>query len=110
MRIKYQPMRLSLAMIALLLSGCRQVPNTFEVQAPDADAAELQLCKQRTALKQSGSWFATIQPIGCEGEGKIAVRLTDKSIVSCHIGYVTPGAVQRFRFKIEGRECRPSDA
>jgi hypothetical protein len=43
--------------------------------------------------------------ITCEGTGVILVRLTDGYETVCHIGYVTPGAVQHFEFVVEGSQC-----
>jgi len=102
-------MKLIVVVTALLLSACNSVTNTFEVRAPGTATAELQLCGQSTALNRSGAWLVKTQPITCEGEGAIVVRVGGEPPVKCHVGYVAPGAVQTFRFKVEGRDCQPFD-
>jgi hypothetical protein len=95
-------------LIPLLIAGCDRVENTFDVQAPGASSAELQLCGKVTRLDQSSDRFSAARAIDCEGDGKIIVRLQGRPAVSCVVGYVTPGAVQHFRFSIDGDQCGPS--
>lgn len=98
-------MRAHLLLIPLLLVGCIRAQNTFEVSAPGAVSAELQLCAKTTRLTQSGELFTGARAIDCEGRGAITVRFADGPPVSCLVGYVTPGAAQSFRFKVAERQC-----
>jgi hypothetical protein len=93
----------------LLVMGCGRTPNSFEVHAPDAASAELQLCGQVTNLKRSGDKLTATRGISCEGDGAIIVRFPNRAPVSCPVGYATPDAVQNFRFKVDGGQCKPSD-
>jgi len=102
-------MRTGLLLLPLLLIGCDRTANTFEVQAPGAASAELRLCGRTTSLQPSGGKLAASRAITCEGEGDITVRFPKRPPVGCHVGYVTPGAAQDFRFKVDGDRCRPSN-
>jgi len=91
------------------MTGCDRAANTFEVNAPDAGSAELQLCGKATSLERSGDKLTVTRAISCEGDGVITVHFPNRPPVSCPIGYVTPGAVQNFRFKVDDGQCGPSD-
>ena len=94
----------------LLLAGCSPVGNTIEVDAaaaPDA-VATLALCGKETPLQRSGRLLMAAFPITCEGHGEVKVRFKDGGRTSCAIGYVTPGAVQDFRFRIRDGRCDPA--
>ena len=92
-------------MIPLVAIGCDRVPNAFEVQAAGAVSAELTLCDQTTELTRTGEKFAGEVSIRCEGDGVIKVRFPNQQAVNCTIGYVTPGADQSFKFKVENGRC-----
>jgi hypothetical protein len=103
-------MRTIVLLIPLVAMGCDRVSNAFEVQAAGAVSAELTLCGQSTELMRVGEKFTGAVPIRCEGDGVIKVRFPHQQAVNCTVGYVTPGAVQSFKFKVENRRCGPSDA
>lgn len=98
-------MRATVLLIPLVAMGCNRVANAFEVQGAGAVSAELTLCGQSTELKQTGEKFAGSISIRCEGDGVIKVRFPNQQTVNCAIGYVTPGAVQSFKFKVENGRC-----
>ena len=100
-------MRMSVLLLSLLVIGCERSPNSFTVHAPGAVSAELRLCGEAVGLARSGDTLSVTHAIRCEGEGTIAVHFPDRPSASCHIGYVTPGAVQNFRFKVDGDRCVP---
>jgi hypothetical protein len=105
-----EPVKAGILLILLVMAGCDRAVNTFEVNAPGAASAELQLCGKATSLKRSGDKLTVTRAISCEGEGVIIVHFPNRAPVSCHIGYVTPGAVQSFQFKVDDGQCGPSDA
>jgi hypothetical protein len=92
--------------LPILVIGCSRSTNTFEVHAPEAASAELQLCGRATNLERSGDWFTASRSINCEGHGSIVVHLPEQKRVSCPIGYVTPGSVQSFKFQVTGDQCK----
>ena len=101
-------MRLCLIAV-LLLAGCSPVRNTFDVDAagyPDA-VAVLVLCGKELPLTRLGSKLEVTSPITCEGEGDIQLRFKERGQSNCHVGYVTPGAVQVFRFRLRDGRCDP---
>lgn len=94
----------------LLAIGCDRAANSFEVHAPEAVSAELQLCGTTTSLERSEDRFKTSRAINCEGAGAIAVHFQERQSVTCPIGYVTPGLAQSFHLKVEGGRCVDSGA
>lgn len=102
-------MRRLIFLCLLILAACRDVPNTFEVEVrdPNVTTALLRLCGSETNLSKAVDRFAGVQDISCESAGEIVVSFSDRQPVTCPIGYVTPGAVQKFRFVIEGGKCQP---
>ena len=100
---------LLLCLLLPALACCNRVENRFGVNDPNGQvtSAQLRLCGSTVKLEQAGHRFSTSQAITCEGEGDILVHLIDKREVSCHIGYVTPGAKQDFEFEIKGSQCEP---
>lgn len=103
-------MRALVLLIPLFAMGCDRSANVFEVQAAGAVSAELTLCGRSTQLTRAGERFAGTVPIRCEGDGVIKVRFPNQQPVNCTVGYVTPGAVQSFKFKVENGRCGLSDA
>lgn len=99
--------RLATLVIALGVFGCSKEINQFDIRDPigQAVSARLELCGESTALVRSGDRFRMTKVANCEGQGKITVVLGDGRAVSCPIGYVTPGAAQRFVFAIVGSRC-----
>jgi hypothetical protein len=102
-------MKLYLAGLLLpLLAGCLpHPPNTFQVdtaESPDAIAV-LVLCGKETPLSRRGHVLEVSLPSMCEGEGDIRLRLKDGGRPTCHIGYVTTGIAQAFRFRLRGGQC-----
>ena len=96
-----------LILVALVLTGCSAVPNTFEVDiaASPGATATLALCGNETPLTRIGGLLMTARPITCEGQGEVRVRFKDGGRARCGIGYVTPGALQDFRFRIRDGRC-----
>jgi hypothetical protein len=100
-------LRAGILVLPLLMAGCERAVNSFEVHTPGAASAELQLCGRLTSLEPSGGKLTATRAISCEGEGAIIVRFPNQPPVRCPIGYVTPGAVQSFRFNVDGDGCSP---
>lgn len=103
-------MRAILLLVPMLAAGCDRAANTFEVRAVGATSADLTLCGQSTRLKRMDGKFTGTLPIRCEGDGAIKVGFPDRPPVSCPIGYVTPGAVQSFKFEVDSGRCDASRA
>ena len=98
---------LSMVAILTLLHACSSVSNDFLIVDSDHSVTEarLHLCGADRPLVRHGNNFRLSFNIRCEGEGEIIVTLSDGSSLSCKIGYVTPGARQKFDFIIENRRC-----
>lgn len=92
-------------LLPLLAMGCDRAVNAFEVQAAGAVSAEVTLCGHSIQLMRTGETFSGTVPVRCEGEGVLKVRFPTQQPVNCTIGYVTPGAVQSFKFKVENGLC-----
>jgi hypothetical protein len=90
------------------LSSCKKIDNEFIVRDPGGavSSAELRLCGKRLNLDKSGGEMRGKMTITCEGEGSVLVRLGDDKETFCRIGYVTPGAAQKFEFVVEDGQCR----
>lgn len=96
-----------LLLLPLSLAGCSRTENHFLVEDDGTSAsAEVHLCGGKASLAKHGWEFVGKAPVTCEGNGEVVVHLKDGRIVSCKIEYVTPGADQAFRFKLQGSECR----
>ena len=95
----------SIAGAFLLLAACSKSADTFEVYAPTATQATLDLCGRKTTLAKSGGHFTETRRTTCEGEGSIAVHFAERNPTECHIGYVTPGMGQEFRFEVADGRC-----
>lgn len=93
----------------LLLASCSPVRNTFEVDTPASPGAvaTLALCGKETPLDRSGQRLRVAFPITCEGHGEVLVQFQDGSRTTCGVGYVTPGAIQDFRFRVRDGRCDP---
>ena len=100
---------LLLCLMLPALAGCNRVENRFTIDDPEGRiaSAQIQLCGSTTKLDQTGNRFTASQAITCEGEGDILVQLADTQEISCHIGYVTPGAEDEFKFEIKDSQCEP---
>jgi hypothetical protein len=98
---------LLLSLVAAFL-GCTRVENTFVVSDPGGKVAtaELRLCGSKLQLIRSDGQLSGKSLITCEGEGKIVLTLSEGREISCHIGYFTPGAEQRFLFLLKNDQCR----
>lgn len=95
-------------LLALLAAACSpRVANNFQVEAPGAVSAELQLCGQTTRLDRAGDRFTGARTIDCEGEGDIVLSYAGGPSISCHVGYVTAGAGQTFRYRTRDGRCAP---
>ncbi len=92
----------------LLLTGCGAA-DTFEVHAPRAVSARLEVCGQSVFLARSGDLFRLDHRSGCEGGGTIVLAFPEGAPVTCHVGYVAPGVAQRFRFRVDGGRCSAVD-
>lgn len=101
---------MKLCLIALLsVAGCSRVPNTFEVDVADVPAAVgvLAICGEVTPLARHRGMLRAVEPITCEGGGELRLQLGDERRATCPVGYVTPGAVQVFRYRLEDGRCEP---
>ena len=103
-------MRAILLLVPMLAAGCDRTANTFEVRAVGATSADLILCGRSTPLERTDGKFTGTLPIRCEGDGTIKVGFPDRPPVNCPIGYVTPGAVQSFKFEVDSGRCEASRA
>lgn len=91
-----------------LASACSSMPkSTFILHDPQklARSATLLICGSDWQLRQEPNRFALSAAMPCEGHGAIQVVLNDGSQSECQIGYVTPGAPQRFDFRLTRRSC-----
>jgi hypothetical protein len=98
------------ALFALFVAGCATaVENTFTVDiAAEPDAiGVIQLCGRATPLARIGTRLVAAVPITCEGGGELRLTLSNGAEVTCQIGYVAPGAEQRFDFKLARGACVP---
>jgi hypothetical protein len=90
------------------LSSCGNVSNDFVIKDPAGTilSAEIRLCNKHVQLIRFGREFRGKMPITCEGDGDILVHLSNGRETVCKIGYVTPGAQQKFQFEVENDNCR----
>lgn len=88
-----------------LLAACSKSADTFEVYAPTATQATLDLCGRKSNLANSGGRFTETRRTSCEGDGRIAVIFAKLDPAECRIGYVTPGMGQNFRFEVVDGRC-----
>lgn len=98
----------AMCLVCFFITSCNVVDNEFIIHDPEnvASSAELRLCGRRLQLDRDEGVINGTMPITCEGGGDILVLLSEGGETECHIGYVTPGAVQVFEFAIEDRQCR----
>ena len=93
--------------VALGLAACSSAQNRIEVDT--ADAANVSgvviLCGRQADLVTQGERLRATMPATCEGSGEVRLRLEDGRVVTCPVGYVTPGAGQTFLFVLNGEEC-----
>lgn len=99
---------LSVTISIVLLTACQRVDNEFIIhdQKGEVSSAELRLCGKRIQLAKSDGKVRETMAITCEGSGSIVVRLSNGSITTCPIGYVTPGGRQTLDYEIRNGECR----
>jgi hypothetical protein len=100
-----------ISIISILIAataGCQKVDNRFYIEDADrsVSSAEVHLCGRQLKLFKVDSHLHGSLASKCEGEGNISVKLSNGDNASCHIGYVTPGAEQVFKFSIERGKCR----
>jgi len=97
---------LSFALL-FVLSSCSKVENAFVVEDENRSVVEarLVLCGAETPLQRTGERLAVTKAIGCEGSGRIKLRYASGDEHECIVGYVTPGAVQRFTFRATEKGC-----
>lgn len=92
-----------------MLAGCGlALRDSFMVEDPQGQIAggTLSLCGQAVPLDQVGEdWHASAR-ISCEGSGEIRLVLAGGGMATCQVGYVTPGSVQDFLFRLQEGECR----
>jgi len=72
--------------------------------------ADVHLCGDKVSLSKHGQEFVGKARVSCEGTGSVLLHLKDGRLVPCEVGYVTPGAIQAFRFRLQGTECRSDGA
>ncbi len=91
-----------------MLAGCGSaLRDSFMVEDPQGMivGGELVLCEAVTPLEKVGEdWHANLH-VDCEGSGEILLVLADGREAVCETGYVTPGALQDFLFRLEGGDC-----
>jgi hypothetical protein len=100
-------MKRGLTMMLLSLSACSRVGNSFVVEdgLRLVEEATLELCGSEVLLIRAGDHLAVSKTITCEGSGRIALRYSSGAEHYCPVGYVTPGAVQTFRYTAMENGC-----
>jgi len=90
------------------LAGCGStLRDSFMVEDPQGQitGGALHLCEKVVPLDQVGEdWHANMH-VDCEGRGEIRLVLADGEEATCEVGYVTPGALQDFLFRLEDGAC-----
>jgi hypothetical protein len=90
-----------------VLAACSPVKNHVVVDAtgsPDLSGV-VSLCGRDTNLTRQGDRLSAAVSITCEGDGEVRLRFQNGSVATCQIGYVTPGAAQRFSFALKNGAC-----
>ena len=102
-------MRKALLLSLAALASCDRYQDTFTVSDPSglAKSAVLQLDGNDQPLERDGKRFSTARRIGRDADGRIHVVYADGRTVDCPIGYVTPGAAQRWNFRLTSLRCEP---
>ena len=90
-----------------VLSACNRVENSFVVEDRQNIVVEaaLVLCGTEMPLRRDGDQFVISKAIDCEGSGHLTLRYSSGDRHDCIVGYVTPGAVQSFRFQATEQGC-----
>lgn len=102
-------MRIALLLAALMLASCTFDQDIFGVDDPQglAKSAVLQLDGYDQPLEREGTRLWTSRRIKRDADGRIRILYTDGREADCLIGYVTPGAGQRWNFRLTRAGCEP---
>ena len=102
-----QLMRQLALVMALVLSACSMVENSFVVEDEQnaVVAATLVVCGSETPLRRGGERLVVSKRISCEGSGHIRLRYASGAEHDCPVGYVTPGAPQNFTYRATETGC-----
>jgi len=100
-------MRKAVLLCAIALASCTGKSDTFTVGDPDrlAKSAVLQLDGHAQSLTRDRKRLSTARQITRDGHGRVLVTYMDGRTVDCPIGYVTPGAAQRWDFRLKPASC-----
>jgi hypothetical protein len=88
-----------------LLAACGEKPATFEIEADGVEKADLDLCGQKSPMKQTGKVFTVDRKISCSGEGDILLKYRNGPQVACHIQYVSMGFPGHWKYFAQGGQC-----
>ena len=102
-------MRGTLLLSVVALVSCSSGTDTFKVDDPNglAKSAVLQLDGHEQPLEHDRKSFSTKRRIMRDADGRVRVLYTNGRTVDCPIGYVTPGAAQRWTFQLTPTACKP---
>ncbi len=89
------------------LASCTTTSDSFTVADPDglAVSAVLELDGDVLPLARDRDGFLATRPIRRDAHGRIRVIYADGRQTDCPIGYVTPGAAQRWNFRLTPARC-----
>jgi len=87
------------------LAACGPKPATFEIEADGVEKAELDLCDQKSPMKQTGKVFTVDRKITCSGEGDILLKYKGGPQVACHIQYVSANFPGHWKYFAQGGQC-----
>lgn len=103
----------ALAVISTYLSGAvlaacsPPMMNSVEVDTSGSPhvSGVVSLCGRETKLTRRGDSLRASLSVTCEGSGEVRLSSETGSEITCPIGYVTPGAEQKFSFALKDNEC-----
>lgn len=100
-------MRKALLLCAVALTSCTGKSDTFTVADPNglAKSAVLQLDGHAQSLTRFSKRLTTVREIRRDAHGRMLITYADGRKVDCLIGYVTPGALQQWDFRLTPTTC-----
>ena len=100
-------MRKALLLSAVALTSCTGKSGTFTVAGPNglAKSAVLERDGHVQLLTRNSKRLSAVRQIRRDADGRILIPYADGRTVDCPIGYVTPGAAQRWNFRLTRTAC-----
>jgi len=100
-------MRKALLLCAVALVSCTGKSDTFTIADPNglAKSAVLELDGHVQSLTRNSKRLSAVRQIRRDAHGRILITYADGRTVDCPIGYVTPGAAQRWDFRLTPTAC-----